>query len=112
MSRILQTLGQLRKGKMLEDLDATLRHVVDAVRDAAQESGGIAGGEVTIKLKLKSQKGDHMVIDVHDEITSKTPARPGGRTVFFASGDGELVRNDPRQQEMALVREVTATVPA
>ena len=102
MSKIINTLGELRRGKFLEDLDAELRHVVDAVRAAAEESGGVAKGELSVKLSIKSDANDALQIDVVDAITAKFPGRQGGRTAFYASADGALVRQDPRQYDMPL----------
>lgn len=104
--QIINTLGDIRRGKFLEDLDAELRGLVDAIRDAA-EGGRAARGEIAIKLTLKSHADDEMALDVLDSITVKMPKRPEGRSIFFASGDGGLVRQDPRQNELPL-RDVSA----
>ena len=104
--QIINTLGDLRRGRFLEDLDAELRALVDAIRDAS-ESGRAARGEITIKLVLKSHADDEMALDVLDTIAVKMPKRPEGRSIFFATGDGGLARQDPRQNELPL-RDVSA----
>ena len=48
-----------------------------------------------------------MALDVMDNIAVKLPKRPEGRSIFFASGDGGLVRQDPRQPDLPL-RDVNA----
>lgn len=104
--QIINTLGDIRRGRFLEDIDAELRAVVDAVRDAAS-NGRVVSGEVTIKLKVKSNASDELALRVEDSVTSRLPKRPSGESVFFATTDGGLVRQDPRQQELPL-REVSS----
>ena len=99
--QIINTLGDIRRGKFLEDLDAELRALVDAIRDAG-ESGRAARGDITVKLTLKSHADDEMALDVLDSITVKMPKRPEGRTVFFGTSDGTLTRQDPRQGDLPL----------
>jgi hypothetical protein len=99
--KIIHTLGEVRRGRMLEDLDAELRHVVDAVRDAA-EAGRIVSGTLTLKLTIKSSADDAVTLEVTDQVTSTMPRRAPGRSIFFAGAGGVLLRSDPRQSEMKL----------
>jgi isopentenyl phosphate kinase len=73
-----------------------LNDLVTAVRDTGR------AGSMTITIDVKPQsKGDVSVLSIGDKITTKMPKVEHGETIMFASADGTLTRNDPRQIEMA-----------
>lgn len=94
--RIITTLGEIRRGAFVADLDAEFRSMVDAVRD----TGGT--GEITVKFVFKPMQGDELGIEMKDEIKPKAPRRQTGKTIFFATEDGGLARSDPRQPELPM----------
>jgi hypothetical protein len=101
MNPSLRTLGQLRRGQFVTDLDAELAALVDAVRDTGRK------GRLTIALEIQpAGKGDNITLRVTDSINCKPPQPETGDTLMFATADGQLSRQDPRQIEMEGIREV------
>ncbi len=85
-----------RKGSLLADLSAHMQSLVQAVREHG------ADGTLTLKLKVSPASGDGSMLSIHDEITAKLPQPKKANTLFFATDDNRLVRNDPNQKEMDL----------
>lgn len=106
MSDIMNTLGQLGRGRFLESLDESVRDAVDAVRGQA-EKGRKVKATVTATFTLETLDNDHLGIRLHGAVTSKLPGSPPSESLFFAGADGTLVREDPRQHD--LLRDVSAT---
>ena len=93
----LNTLADVRAGGAVEDLDASLADVVQAVRNTGKT------GELTLKLTIKpASKGDIVTLFVDADIKTKLPRLDKGSTVFFADDTGSLTRRDPRQGEIPL----------
>jgi hypothetical protein len=89
------TLRDIRGGQLTEDLTERLRELVSKVN----ETGG--GGSLTLTLKIKrAAKGSGMTLIVADDIKVKLPVGERGETILFATDDGELQRNDPRQPRL------------
>lgn len=87
-------LGELRFGETLDELTSKMAELVAAVGNTQKV------GEITIKLKLKPGAGGS--IEITDEIKAKIPELPKGSSLFFATPENNLVRNDPRQQALPL----------
>lgn len=100
MQGILKTFSELRRGGALTDLDGALAEVVKAVVATGKT------GKVTLTLDIK-QLGRGGALTVTDTISTKVPKLPVPDTVFFATDDGELVKEDPKQPKLPL-REVEA----
>ncbi|MCG3757387.1 hypothetical protein [Amycolatopsis sp. Poz14] len=88
------TLLTLAKGKTHADLSAQLAELVTAVTTTHK------AGKLTLTLQVKPQKGvDGAVLVTAGVVTSKprfeTPA-----SIFYATDEGALVRNDPNQQPL------------
>lgn len=96
-----ETLNALRYGKCAEDLAEALSAVVTACGDRGGK------GELTLKLSIKSGKAGQM--EIFDDIKMKLPAAERGSTLLFATPEGNLQRNDPRQRELEGLRTVPAT---
>lgn len=87
-------LSQMRKGQSHDELSRRLAEVVQAV----QETGKAGSISYTVKVK-PATKGNGVAVIVEDDIKHKLPQ--GDRTsIFFATEDGQLSRNDPNQQEL------------
>ncbi|MBF0165550.1 MAG: hypothetical protein HQM01_13800 [Magnetococcales bacterium] len=87
-------LADLRKGKTLGELDTRLRELVQAVRESGKP------GQLTLVLKITPSKGLDDVLNVTDAVTAKIPEHDRGASLFFATPDNTLVRNQPRQRDM------------
>lgn len=89
----IHALGHLEYGKTKHELDQTLNECIRA----AQATGKQA--EITLKLSIKpSQSGAQVFIT--GDIKAKIPKFQREATIFFPTEDGDLKRNDPRQNTL------------
>lgn len=91
-------LRDMRFGETLDEISTEFNKLVTAV-----ESTGKAG-ELTFKVKLKPSSSG--AIEVIDDIKSKIPQLAKGTSLFFATPEGNLVRNNPRQDDLPGLKEV------
>lgn len=87
-------LRQIRKDVVVSELDSALREVNEAVIDTGKP------GEITLKIKIKPMKGDSAQVTLTPNVSFKKPRADLPDGIFFLTGDGDLVRNDPDQKEM------------
>lgn len=92
-----ETILQINNGAAVMELSEALEKVVAAVR-AAGKSGSIT---LTIKVAPAS-KGSTDVLMVESQVKTKLPEPERGMTVFYATENNRLVRNDPKQQMLPL----------
>lgn len=86
------TLGDLGRGSVYEELGLGLSDLASAVR----EHGKV--GELTLKLKPVGEGQ----VTVETALAVKAPQPPRPSTIMFVGKDGSLMRQDPRQQTMDL----------
>lgn len=102
MSEFIRTAQEIRNGAFLDEVSGELGLLVAAVRDAARP------GKLVITLAIKpASKGEVTALVIDDTITVKMPRQERGSTILFATAKNTLQRNDPRQPELAGLREVT-----
>ncbi len=87
------TLGHLQYGKTNDDIDAALHQCIEASRQTAKVS------EITVKLTCKPSESGFQVF-ITSDIKTKIPKLPQEPTIFFPTEDGDLKRNDPRQNTL------------
>ena len=92
-----ETILQMNNGATVAELSDALEKVVAAVR-ATRKSGSIA---LTVKVAPAS-KGSNDVLIVESQVRTKLPEPDRGMTIFYATDENRLVRNDPRQQQLPL----------
>ena len=92
------TITQLRYGTLNDDLTKALLELTQKCGD----SGKV--GELKLTIKLKPGKGGQM--EVFDDIQLKLPKEEKGSSVMFATVDGNLQREDPRQMSISGLRTV------
>jgi hypothetical protein len=91
----VDTLRDIRQGATVDELTEHLRAIVTRVA----EIGGT--GELTVKLKVKRfSKGEGNTLVITDDVKVKLPLAEKGATILFATADGDLQRNDPRQPKL------------
>lgn len=100
MANFQETLANINKGSINPQLDEKLRDLIQAVRLSGK------AGAVSLTLKVAPLKGNAEVVTVEPAVTVKLPVSEAGKTVFFTTEKGELVRNDPRQQELPGLRTI------
>jgi hypothetical protein len=92
-----ETIIQISNGSMLGELSDALRDLVAAVRTTGKS------GSLVLTLKVQpASKGPTDVLMIHSQVKTKLPERERGTTVFYATDDNRLVRNDPKQQMLPL----------
>jgi len=85
------TLRELRRGDVLQELSVELNKVVEAVR-RTQKDGSVT---LTLKVGLASKSSDNAIM-LTDIISSKLP-RADSVSLFYATNDNNLQKNDPNQ---------------
>ena len=92
-----ETILQMNNGATVAELGDALEKVVAAVR-ATGKSGSIS---LTVKV-APAGKGATDVLIVESQVRTKLPEPDRGMTIFYATDDNRLVRNDPKQQQLPL----------
>src|SRR5213595_2421799 len=96
--------AQLRYGELHEELSDKLNELVSAV-DRAQKSG-----KLVLTLSLKPGKGGQ--IEIGDEIKLTLPKEEKASSIMFATPEGNLQREDPRQKTFEGIRSVEGELQA
>lgn len=97
----LDTVRELRQGQTLQDLADELQGLVAQVRLTGK------AGKLRFDLTVKpASKGNVDTLLLEDAITVKAPSLERAATVMFATSNNVLSRQDPRQPELAGLREV------
>jgi hypothetical protein len=93
MSRsFADVLRECSGGRTIADLSDGLTELVAAVQQTR------ASGSITLTLTVKPN-GDNSVL-ITEKTSIKAPQLKRGESVFFVQGGGDLVRSDPRQQNL------------
>jgi hypothetical protein len=92
-----ETIVQIGNGQALRELSEALEQVVAAVRGTGKS------GSLTFTLKVApASKGATDVLMVESQVKTKLPEADRGMTIFYATQENQLVRNDPKQQMLPL----------
>jgi hypothetical protein len=92
-------LRDMRFGEALDELSEEFNTLVQAVENTGRP------GELVLSIKLKPSTAG--AIELTDLIKVKLPAPQKGTSLFFATPEGNLVRNDPRQKEIPGLKEIS-----
>ncbi len=93
--RGVETLIALKNGAVVTQLSEKLRDLTAAVRSTEKT------GSLTLKLKVSpAAKGSGDVVIVEATLKSLLPEPDMGRTVFFTTDEGDLLRQDPNQKRL------------
>lgn len=93
------TLRQIRYGALQDELSEAMNQLTQACTEAGKT------GELVLKIKLKPNFSGQ--VEILDDLTLKLPKPVRGTSIFFATPEGNLQREDPRQGELEGIREVT-----
>lgn len=100
---IAQFLREHAGGRLHDEASEKLAQLVSAVNETGNK------GTLTIVLKVAPMKGmDDGVLQVTDDVKLKAPEGPRSGTLFYADDEGNLHRENPRQQR---IPGVVAAVP-
>lgn len=92
------TLNALRFGTLNDDLTKALNELVEK----CAATGKV--GDLKLTIKLKPGKGGQ--IEVFDDIKLNAPKEERGSSIMFATPEGNLQREDPRQLQIEGLRSV------
>lgn len=92
-----ETILQINNGAAVAELSDALQRVVASVRETGKS------GSITLTLKVApASKGSTDVLIVESMVKTKLPDPERGVTIFYATDNNLLVRNDPKQQMLPL----------
>jgi hypothetical protein len=94
-------LRDLGKGHVSDEMSVMLNELVQAVRDYGRK------GTLTLTVDVMPVKGNTEMLAVAAQVTSKPPKSDPVSAIFYATSEGNLVRDDPRQMDLPL-REVAS----
>jgi hypothetical protein len=94
MRPITDVLREYRKGKAVDLASQRLADLIVAVDEANK------AGEITIKIKVKPQKGGGSEKTLAIDVKSKIPEIDLPEAIFFSDNEGNLHRTDPAQSEL------------
>lgn len=90
-------LAGMKRGAVLNDLDDTLKEVVTAINLTNKP------GAIVLKLKIVPEgksDSESPIYAITEDISVKKPRKSRGVAKFFGDEDGNLMRNDPKQEEL------------
>lgn len=92
-----QQVAYLSRGCLDEELTEALAEVVKAVRDTGKS------GELTFKIKVSMlNMRDENAVKLTPSVKTKKPEMAPYETIMFSTGDGDLLRDDPKQHKLEL----------
>lgn len=89
-----EVIAEYGHGRLMERLSDKLAEVVAAVGETNLKG--------TLTLKLNVEPSGEGAFTLSAEVTHKVPERGVGQAIFYADGEGNLSRRDPRQSELPL----------
>lgn len=99
---MFDTLRELRGGLVIDDLDAKLQELVQAVQSTN------AAGSLTLTINVAPMKGSTEAVVVKDDVKLKKPEIKSSGTVMFPSVEGNLSRQHPKQDDLPGITLATA----
>lgn len=96
-----ELLETLREGLAVEEAGERLQELIKAVQATGK------GGALAFTIKVEpADKADSTLLRIVEDITVRAP-KPSKRPVFlFGTKEGRLSQRDPRQMELAGLKEV------
>lgn len=92
-----QHLVYLNKGTLNDELTEVMGDVVKAVRETGKQ------GTITLQLKVSMlNKRDEDVVKITPSVKHQVPELDRAETIMWSTADGDLLRNDPDQQDVEL----------
>lgn len=89
---------KLNNGSVNEELSEVIKKCVREISDACHDRGGKNEASLKLTLKFVMDQKDR-IVEIYPAIDEKYPKVPMGRAgMFFAGIDGELLRENPRQE--------------
>jgi len=84
----------MNKGGAITELDEALAKLTQQCRITGKS------GKLTLVLKMKPVDNGSDIMEITDSISVSKPEMPRKSALFYATDEGQLTRNDPRQPEI------------
>ncbi len=92
-----KTMLEIANGATVGELNDALQKVVAAVRQTGKR------GKLTLDVTVSpAAKGATDVLMIEAQVKTRLPEPERGMTIFYATDDNRLVRNDPKQPTLDL----------
>ncbi len=92
-----KTILEINNGATVGELNDALQRVVAAVRSTGRK------GSVALTISVApAAKGATDVLMIEASVKARLPEPERGMTIFYATEDNRLVRNDPKQPTLDL----------
>ena len=95
MANYAKTLSDIYRGGLLSELDEKLSEVVKAA-ELTGKQGSLA---LTLKIKTKGNSGQ---VEITPVVKAAVPEHDRGNVLMFATPEGNLQLQDPRQRNLDL----------
>lgn len=94
-----RVIAELEDGQFNVDCSSKLEEALKALRERCDVDGAkTAVAAIAVKLKIILNSGN---IEIHADVSSSTPAKPRGRSIFWLSNDGKgICRENPKQPKL------------
>lgn len=97
MSRLItDVLRDLRRGECVAEATEALAALVTAVSEHGKP------GKLTVELTVRPATRGTGALVIADKIVSKLPVEPSSESLMFATPEGSLLPEDPRQTKLEL----------
>lgn len=100
------TLNAVGYGDLAGQASASLEELVKSVRDTSKS------GEITVTLKIKPRGRDAGQVEVTGSVKVNTPIADVAPSMFFATENGELLRDNPAQRQLPFGQDLPQPVAA
>lgn len=102
-----ETLKQLHRGDLVDELDDALRQLVYAVQQTAKK-GALT---LTISVQPATKSSDVEQVIVTAKLNETMPKPDRAPSLFYTDSEGGLLREDPRQVKLDLKSPEKAAAP-
>lgn len=93
-------LRETNRGRTHDELSDGLRDLVARVSDTGKK------GALTLTINVEPVKGSEGMLQVTEGVKLRLPEHARASSIFYASDDGNLQREDPNQPAFDSLREV------
>ncbi|QPB42184.1 hypothetical protein [Rodentibacter haemolyticus] len=96
-TKFSQTLSQLNRGELDDELTEAVSNVIKAVRETRKQ------GSVTLSLKIGMlNTRTENQIKITPQVTCKVPELDREESIVFSTADGDVLFDDPNQMKIDL----------
>ncbi len=98
-------LQEVQNGRTHDELSAEFRDLIVAVTETGK------GGKLTFTIDVKPMKGDNEVLVITDTFSTKKPTHDRKTSLFYATPDGNLSKDNPNQLAFEALKAVDDAEP-